>query len=717
MIRVAWQEVDIKLFDSLNKVRRGRGNKGGRKLDYLDTYATFDVETTRVDISGEPHSVVYVWMFYFKQYDLMITGRTIEEYHTFLEMLKTHLVYHLVIYVHNLSYEFQFLSGVYDFTNDEVFAVKSRKVCKCLMMDKYEFRCSALLSNMSLELYTKKYRVEHQKLSGERFDYSVKRYPWTELTEEEWAYCTNDVVGLSECIEIELKVSRTNIATIPLTSTGFVRKDFKSAMRLISHNLIPSMQPPFNVYLLLREAFRGGDVHCNRYYANQLVAAVHSYDRSSSYPDVLCNCLFPMSQFYPITDLSDENIIRLHKSRKALLLRIQITDCHLKNPRWPSPYLASHKCEILEETGEKIKKGRRKRKKKEEEKKDDIKYPPIFDNGRIIQAPLVITTVTDIDYGIISEQYAGTYKILEGYYARYGTLPYPFTDCIKMYYERKTRLKGDETMAAYYEKEKNKLNSGFGCVSQDPVKINSLYLSGAWIGADSPDAPDALKQNKEAQYAEYTSKAWGLYAWGVWCTSWARYRLYEGVKMASMELPDADAQKENPSSDFVYCDTDSVKYIGSVDWSEYNEARKKDSIYNRAFADDAKGRRHYMGVYEHDGDYTQFLTLGSKKYITLDEDGGIHCTISGVNKRKAPEEIEKRGGLEALLYSPHGTFTFYDAGGTELKYNDDKDYGYIEIEGRPLHITRNVCILDSMYTLGMTPEYYALLSMCLTDMD
>lgn len=695
MTRISWQNVDLGQFDLLRKVRRGRGNKGGRKLDYLDTYATFDVETTRVDIGEEPHSVVYVWMFYFKQFDLMITGRTIEEYYDFLLRLKEHLLYHLVIYVHNLSYEFQFLSGVYDFTNDEVFAVKNRKVCKCLMLGKYEFRCSALLSNMSLELYTKKYRVEHRKLSGDDFDYGKKRYPWTELSAEEWDYCTNDVVGLSECIEIELKVSKTNIATIPLTSTGFVRKDIKSAMRLISHNLIPSMQPSFNVYLMLRDAFRGGDVHSNRYYANQLVAAVHSYDRSSSYPDVLCNCLFPMSQFYPITDLSDKNIIRLHRSRKALLLKIQITDCCLKNPRWPSPYLARHKCEILEEKP----------------------YHARFDNGRVLEAPLLITTVTDVDYGIISEQYAGEYKILEGYYARYGALPYPFTDCVKMYYERKTRIKGDEAMAAYYEKEKNKLNSCFGCVSQDPVKINSLYISGAWVSADSPDAPDALKQNKEAQYADYLRKAWGLYAWGVWCTSWARLRLYEGVKMASMELPDRDAQKENPKSDFVYCDTDSVKYIGTVDWSAYNEDRRRSSIDNRAFADDANGKRHYMGVYEHDGDYTQFLTLGSKKYITLDEEGGIHCTISGVNKRKAPEEIIKHGGIDALLYSPHGTFTFHDAGGTELKYNDDKDYGTIIVEGKPLHITRNVCILDSMYTLGMTEDYYSLLSMCLTDMD
>ena len=256
MTRQPWQEVDLNQFNKLVKVKRGRGNQAGRKLKYLDSYATFDVETSRIDIGPDPHAVVYVWMMYFKCFDLMITGRTIQEYIEFMQLLKDHLAEYLVIYVHNLSYEFQFLSGVYDFSNDDVFALKSRKVCKALMMGKYEFRCSAILSNMSLDLYCKKYQVEHGKLSGAEFDYSKVRYPWTDLTPEEWAYCTNDVVGLSECIEVEMRIGKFNIANIPLTSTGFVRKDLKSAMRMVSHTMIPSMQPPYNVYLLLREAFR-----------------------------------------------------------------------------------------------------------------------------------------------------------------------------------------------------------------------------------------------------------------------------------------------------------------------------------------------------------------------------------------------------------------------------------------------------------------------------
>ena len=41
----------------------------------------------------------------------------------------------VVIFVHNLSFEFQFLRGIYHFDNEEVFAVESRKVLKCEMFE------------------------------------------------------------------------------------------------------------------------------------------------------------------------------------------------------------------------------------------------------------------------------------------------------------------------------------------------------------------------------------------------------------------------------------------------------------------------------------------------------------------------------------------------------------------------------------------------------
>ena len=82
----------------------------------------------------------------------------------------------LVVLVHNLSYEFQFLRTIYDFKSDEVFALAKRKVAKITMYDEaFEFRCTYIHSNMSLAAYCKKMHVQHQKLDGAEFDYKVVR--------------------------------------------------------------------------------------------------------------------------------------------------------------------------------------------------------------------------------------------------------------------------------------------------------------------------------------------------------------------------------------------------------------------------------------------------------------------------------------------------------------------------------------------------------------
>ena len=96
--------------------------------------------------------------------------------------------------MHNLSYEFTFLSGIYHFKPEEVFAVDKRAILKCTMFNKLEYRCSYRLSNMSLLEFTKAENVEHRKYSEKYdFDYNIIRYPWTPLDSDELLYCQNDV--------------------------------------------------------------------------------------------------------------------------------------------------------------------------------------------------------------------------------------------------------------------------------------------------------------------------------------------------------------------------------------------------------------------------------------------------------------------------------------------------------------------------------------------
>lgn len=642
--------------------KRGKGNpKTRKKIKYKDVICAFDIETTR--LPDVEQSIMYIWMLHIHHH-ITIIGRTWEELKHLFEQITSELEGEtLCIFVHNLSYEFQFLRAIYDFEESEVFAVDSRKVLRCGMYDnKIEFRCSYLHSNMSLEEYTYKMDVEHKKLSGEEYDYSKERYPWTPISDRELQYCINDVVGLCEAIEKEMQLDGDSLYTFPLTSTGYVRRDAKKAMRNISPSFVKNQLPDIRTYMMCREAFRGGDTHANRFYAGQILENVKSADRSSSYPDVLCNCQFPVSPFYYVGKISFKELIYMIEVRKkAVLMRVSITNLRLQDDLWGCPYLSRDKCRRIDKGA--------------------------FDNGRILSADYLETTITDVDLKIILDQYEfDDLCAFDVSYARYGKLPQPLIDTVIEYYKAKTELKDVDGQEIYYMKSKNKLNSIYGMMAQDPVKQSIIYNNGEWQTANDP-VEELLEANNH--------KAFLCYQWGVWCTAWARYRLQEGIRLAG----------EN----FVYCDTDSVKYLGEIDWEPYNKQRMEESKASGAFAKDSNGVIHYMGVYEADGNYRQFKTLGAKKYAYKKyKDRRTYVTIAGVTKKKGGKELDKYGGLKA--FSPG--FTFHKAGGTEAIYNDDPEIKTVERDGRIINITPNIVIKDSTYTLGITAEYASLLKSC-----
>ena len=650
-------------------VKNRKGNPAGKKRHYIGITTAFDIETTLIDDIEQ--SVMYIWQWQFGE-DYTVIGRTWEEFLDLQKRVQNSLPadHWLVVYVHNLSYEFQFLKGIYQFTPDDIFAVASRKLIKCDMWGCFEFRCSYKLTNMSLKQFTTRMKVEHTKLSGEEFDYSVKRYPWTELTDEELEYCVNDVLGLVEAVNRLMERDGDTLQTIPLTSTGYVRRNAKRAMREgIHHNFVYSILPDYETYKALREAFRGGNTHANRYYAGDIVENVHSADRSSSYPAVMCNCEFPMTEFVPILpkDLNKDYIGRCITIRhKALLLRIGIKNLALRDRFWGCPYLSKDKCRNIH------------------------KAVDTEDNGRILEAEYIETTVTDIDLKIIMEEYTGQIIFLQGWYSSYKKLPDALINEVVKYYKDKTELKGVKGQEIFYDKAKALLNSLYGMMAQDPVKHSLIFQQlGDWEEDDTPDEELLGRSNKRAFLA---------YQWGVWVTAHSRDALERGIRLVH----------DTEGADFIYCDTDSVKYTGTVDWTNYNSDRVAECMVSGSYVTDPKGITHYMGVFETEDlkdtgfAYRYFKTLGAKKYAYVEREGeGVHCTIAGVNKKKGGKELDKYGGLSAFAEG----FVFREAGGTQAVYNDNPPMDHVDIEGRSLPVTANVAILPSEYTLGITGEY------------
>jgi hypothetical protein len=637
--------------------RRSVGNQGttARRV-YKQMLTGFDIETTR--IPAEDQSFMYVWQWYFEGVGVVI-GRTWRELRLFIMQIEAVLDNAmLVVLVHNLSYEFQFLRAVHEWKTDEVFAVKSRRVLKATMNNKLEFRCTMLHSNMSLATWTAKMGVEHGKLSGEDFNYDIMRYPDTPLSETELAYITNDVVGMVEAYRAEMERDSDNLYKIPLTSTGYVRADSKRAMRN-SGKVVKTILPDYDIYKILRKAFRGGNTHANRYYSGMILENVKSADRSSSYPDVICNCKFPMTKFREIVNPDIWKVEKMMKDRKALVFTILLHDVELSDPYNGFPYISGAKCAACVRSGN--------------------------DNGRVLNADFIEMTVTDIDWRIIKKQYEfSDVQVTKAYWSHYGYLPRALIVNTIDYYTKKTSLKGVDGQQLLYDKSKNLLNGIYGMMAQDPVKQDIIYHEGTGEFTEDDAPPESL-------LAEFSKHAFLAYQWGVWITAWARLRLQEGIDLCGHNC--------------VYVDTDSCKYLGEVDWTAYNHKRIRASAQSGAYATDPHGKRHYMGVFEDEEPYTKFKTLGAKKYVFEHADGKLQVTIAGVNKKKGGAELFRRGGIEAFREG----FTFIDAGGTESVYNDSTPYAERILNGHKIEMSPNICIRPSTYTVSLTDEYRNLL--------
>lgn len=718
-------EIPANYFRDIPILPRGRGNPGTKnsKFNYKDKTFAFDIETTALHEIG--HAVMYIWQFQCGL-DFTVVGRTWEEYGFLCDLIQQQVDEgeRLYILTHNLSYEFSFLKGVYPFTPAEVFCIDRRKILKCsCFADRMEFHCSYLHSNMSLMEYTWKMNAIHKKLPGDDFDYSKRRLPWTPLSREELQYCVHDVLGLVEAFQNEMEKDGDTLYTVPLTSTGYVRRDAKEAMRHTPAGYVKEQLPDIDIYLMLREAFRGGNTHANRYFANITLDGVRSVDMSSAYPYAVCNCLFPVKPFFrPRREMTLPEIRRVIRARKkAAIMRVAIFNISLRNPYWGCPYLSKDKCRKLED-------------------KDD-ENPPVYDNGRILEAPYLETTITDIDLRIILSEYKfDSIRFLDVAFSTYGKLPPALIETTIAYYRAKTELKDVEGQEHFYMKSKNKLNSIYGMFAQDPVKENIQFIEFApemWTEFEhvykreneelyrskDPYKMERIKAAKEAILETHNRHAFLCYQWGLWVTAHVRYRLEYAIKKAH----------DTEGCFWVYADTDSCKYIGEIDFSEFNADRIAESKASGAFATDPKGNVHYMGVLEDEGEYLQFKTLGAKKYVYSKRRKNCNCvkfctTIAGVNKKKAPGELH----LEAMRRTARNilqgaenpivtafdvfrvyewnepAFTFRAAGGTESVYNDCQPF-VVQVDGRPLRITSNILIKESTYTLGVTDEYKRIL--------
>ena len=650
---------------------------GGHEVAYIADFGTFDIETTTYQMSiidNEPQYNAFMYHWQFCIDNKVIIGRTWDEFTELLEILRLQLGLshnkYFVIYVHNLSFEFQFFRNFVNIT--KVFAMERRKVVKCIVNDAFEFRCSWKLSNMGLQKFVSTTPgALYWKKSGD-LDYSKIRTPSTPLTDEELAYCYNDVRGLREAILHLLKSEHDTLASIPLTSTGYVRREFRSAINTnpANHYLFKDLRLKPLEYGLLKTATRGGNCHCNPTMSGALdernvFSPVGSFDMSSAYPAVMTQCKFPMSAF--LKRKNDLSIIDKLIADGTHALLIDCVFYNLKIKRLDTiPYIPKAKCTKL--------------------------WNPRIDNGRVLSADFCGMVLTDIDWKIIKSQYDFDIHIdiLHLYSAKYDYLPIELRKKVIEQYTDKCKLKwGDPYL---YMKYKNKINADFGMMLTDICRREITF------DPTKKDNPFDLEPwNIEGSMARYynSRNSFLAYQWGVWVTAHCRNRLQKAIDKVGI--------------DSLYCDTDSLKYIGEhdSDFEELNEEilREADECQLLTSCDvtDPDGRTHHyqLGVWEKEKTYETFKSLGAKKYAyTYSGDPNLHITVAGLSKTKGAEWLTKHGGMDKFSITtmiPAGS-----SGRTVSSYIDYSKPYTLLFNGEKILTGSAIAIYNTSYTFSIT---------------
>ena len=653
--------------------------------DYDQNIYTLDIETTSLfKLKGKQHNIIdylkltekektncilystmYIWQFSIN--DIVYYGRTWDELQIFLTKININSPYKKIVFIHNLSYEFQFIKSIFNIT--EVLARTKRKVMRCLIEEfNIELRCSYFLSNTSLDNLSKVYNLNVKKQTG-KLDYNLIRHSETELTEEELLYCEYDCIVLYEYIKIELETYKY-IQSIPLTSTGHIRRELKKYIqdkpqykRLVNKAI--NTDP--HIYNFLIDVFTGGYTHANYLYTDEIIENVDSFDFTSSYPYVMCCFRYPSSEFKKC------NVKRKKDLSKnfAYLLEVEFNDIHCLTY---NTFISKSKCKS-------IKGG-------------------VYDNGRIISADKITIRLTDIDFNfILLSHKISSYEIKEAYYSIYRYLPTDFINFILSKYQDKTTLKGQEGKEIEYTKAKNKFNALYGMCVTNTIRDEVLFDNvNDWQTRELTNKEIQEKLNEEKK------KSFLSFAFGVWVTAHARNNLQELI-LSNDEYN-------------IYSDTDSSKlkqgynkeiiktYNNKVLQRIHNTAKVLEIDENLFTATDIKGKSYTLGIFEYEGTYNKFITQGAKKYA-YEIDNKINITVSGVPKKASKS-------LNSLdEFKDDYIFKYEDTNKNLASYIDEqKPTTILDYQGNVKRINdkSGIVLLPVNYTLKKSLEYVTLIN-------
>lgn len=701
-----------KICNELSTVNKDEKiGKGETQLvTYYNIPASYDSETTSMVTLKVAH--VYAWMFGIGEWCTM--GRTLFEFQLFMRKLSQILglgeTKRLIVYVHNLAFDFEFFQDL--FTYSKFFAVDAHKPVDVRTTIGFEFKDSLILAGgIGLEKWAEglTHHPDARKKVGQ-LDYKKIRNSKTPLSDKEVEYNLYDVYTLNCCIAEEMEINHNRICDIPLTKTGYVRRYLRKACNRVDtyadyRKLMRRCWLTKEMYQMWSQYIMGGFTHANCLNLENPDSPdgawgdVASFDFTSSYPAVMLSERYPMGREtkVKIRNFSEYNY-HVKEKHRILICNIRFKNFEVRD-MCPDTPISVSKCR-------------------------NIVGKIVVDNGRIMKCyqsdpekdATFDTTLTNVDLEYILPCLKNTTELCFGdcYYYETDYLPKPIVKSVLDFYVGKTELKDVEEKVQEYQVKKGMLNAIYGEMVMDIIRGQINYIDGKYFKEVSDLDKEIVKYNTSQNRVTY-------FPWGAMIAAYARRNLWMGILSCG--------------KDYIYSDTDSVKILNYEDHMDFIESYNKmitakiDACLDhygidreKARPKTIKGKVKQLGVWDFEGVYEKFKTLGAKRYITQ-KDGKFSITVAGLPKKagakylmKEAEKMTKKTGEEV---TPFDIFknemrvpetdseknVHYYMNGEYVDYDSEDEFGNIEHH----HVRFGVCLVPTGFGMALAPEYVALI--------
>lgn len=574
---------------------------------YISTPISFDIETTTFYSKKYDRflATMYIWQLGIDKNTII--GRTWDEFIRIIDLINDALdpdTETALCWIQNFSFEFQFIKARLKWNTNsktgypDLFAKTDRNI----LYAKYkniEFRDSLALTSMGLKSYKDNFKLDIGKLDGD-LDYSLYRHFDSYVSNEELAYCINDVQVLNEWVKKYInKYYLDNDVTIPLTSTGIVRAEVKAEFNKLPKeerkriaSRIRNAQPSREMYIDFRNyLFRGGLVHANTSLCNYLYdEPFTSLDLKSAHPAQMLKYKFPYKFFRRNVKYFESALNQARSGEYGFYGIFKFKNIRCKG--WHSLESCS---KLVSYTND-----------------------ATFDNGRLTYASEIEVCLNEIDYFNYEDIYTwDSYECIKLYISKLEPLPDYLRKIVCKYFVLKSTMEKD---TLEYDLSKRKLNSCFGFLSTSLPTQSIIY---------DEDLNVLKPGGKMKTYDELTRYLIFLPQWSIWVAAYTRRSIVRSIVEGSNYGYKTDAG----GIDSIYYDTDSNKILHYEIHKPWFDAFNNEQMeLNRNMNTYGYDPKYFerIGCFEEEYIGERFKVLGAKRYLVQKDDGTIKATVAGM---------------------------------------------------------------------------------------